>query len=214
MTDLYKLVVATGLCLCSAVAAAAGDLPTNPSRDCDPIGRPRPGCLPQSGRTTPSVSQDQPTRTLTDDEIQKDKQRQKERAERAAKIPLLYPSVEEIASETKRLKEFSRITLKGNGKTFVSGADGSKSEIFLDDETYPVRTLTLTCQPQNAAAIGQPRYDSRGPGLYPLELVTFQPGKCVLRNKDFLAAILIPDLLPESRPLEGRYSGGGVLDWV
>lgn len=196
-TDLYKLAVATGLCLFSAVAAAAGDLPTNANRDCNPIGRPRPGCLSQSGGTTPSIQQDQPTRAFTDDEIQKDKQRQKERAERAAKIPLLYPTAEEIASETKRLKEHSRITLKGNGKTFSSGADGSKSGIFLDDETYPVRTLTLMCQPKNAAAIGQPIYDSRGPGLYPVELVTFQPGKCVLRNKDFSANIVIPDLLPE-----------------
>jgi len=197
MTDLYKLVVATGLCLCSAVAAAAGDLPTNPSRDCDPIGRPRPGCLPQSGRTTPSVSQDQPTRTLTDDEIQKDKQRQKERAERAAKIPLLYPSVEEIATETKAMKEHSDITLASNRQTLSATADGSKYTIFLDDEKYPVRSLTITCDPRNVAAIGRPKYDSRGPGLYPLELVTFQPGKCVLRNKDFSANIVIPDLPPE-----------------
>jgi len=150
-----NLVVATGLSLCSAIAAAAGDLPPNPLRDCNSMGKPNPGCLPLSGRITPPVAQDQPRR-LTDEEIEKDKLRQKERAKRAAAIPRIHLSPDEIERETKAMKENADITLASNRQTLSASAHGSKYTIFLNDEKYPVRSLTITCDPRNVAAIGRP----------------------------------------------------------
>src|SRR5581483_11177552 len=166
MTTVRNLATVAGLCLCGAIAIAAGDLPSNSTQDCNSTGKPKPGCLPVSGRTTPSAQQDRGPRRFTDEEIEKDKQRQKERAERAAAIPPINFGPEEIADRVKWMKEHAGITLKSNAQTLPATADGAKTSIFLDDEKYPVRSLTLSCNPPNVAAIGQPIYDSRGPNLY------------------------------------------------
>ena len=193
LTSVRDLAAATGLYLCCAIALAAGDPPANPARDCDSLAKPRPGCLPTSGRVSPSAQANEPSRRLTQEEIEKDKERQKERAERAAAIPPINLSPEEIERETKSAKEHADITLASNRQVFSATADGSKYSIFLDDEKYPVRSLAMTCEPRNAAAIGQLKDGSRGPNLYPLEFVSGLPGKCVVRNKDFAVTIVIRD---------------------
>lgn len=197
-----KLAMILGLCLFAAHTAAAGDPPADPGRNCNPILKPRPECLPPPAtRPLPPAQPARPSRELTQEEIARDKQRQRERAERAAGIPLINLTPEEIEKEVQWAKEHAGITLKDKGTTQTSFEGGVKGSIFLDDEKYPVRLLKLTCDPPDAAGLTEPIYGSRGPDLYPVWIITVLPGKCVLRNKDFVVNIVIEEL-PEGEPTQ------------
>lgn len=191
----FRLTMAIGLCLFGATAIAAGGPPANSGRDCNPMFKPHPECLPLPSTAPASPAQAaQPSRQRSPEHIEKEERWLREQSGKAAAIPPVQMSPEQVARDLQWTKEHAGITLNNNGQTLPATADGSKGSIFLDDEKFPVRSLTLTCKPHNAAAIGEPRYGSRGPDLYPVWIVSVLPGNCVLRNKNFVVNIVIQDI--------------------
>lgn len=201
------LFLTIGLCFIG-VSADAGSDRLNPGCDCIPSDtRVCPPCMP--GLSGAPMSSDEPQsivpshpapppkkRQLTPEEIEKDKQRLKERAEKQAATPDIPISPEELARQLQLQKDSAWIKRTDNGQTIHATADGIRSRIFLDDERYPVKSLVLTCEPPNAAFLTSPIYvfPNRGPDFYPVDIVSILPGKCVLRNKDFAVTIVVEDV--------------------
>jgi hypothetical protein len=190
----HNVVLIVGIFLFGSVAA--GDPPVKLERECNSMTKPGPNCIPRSAPPTSANRPALPTKQLTYEQLEQlehEKQWLKKQKEKAAAIPKITYSPEEIAEEVQWAKEHSGITLKNNGQTKTATADGSTGTIFLDDEKYPVSTLTITCQPKSAAGIGEPIYGSRGPDLYPVAITGYQSGNCVLRNRDFSVNIVVKD---------------------
>jgi hypothetical protein len=194
LASLSELLLVTGLFFLRADATAAGNPAVPPARDCDVIlGKPRPECSPppSAGSTPSSQSADPAPRPLRPGDREKAENVLREGAGRTTPSGRL--SAEQIATEVQSAKDRAWISLKGNRQTYVATADGAKGSIFLDDEKYPVRSLALTCDPQDAAYLTEPTYGSRGPDLYPVWIVSVSPGTCTLRNGDFVVTVAVKE---------------------
>jgi hypothetical protein len=195
MCNIRRLGLLMGLCLCGMIATAADNGAANNTSACNPATRPRPGCLPASTIQPASPLEGgarvQPS---TSEQVNSEQQRLKQaHDEWAAKPHTIKLKPEDAARELEWEKNNAGINLRSNGETQKSFADGEKGSIFLDDEKYPVSSLTLNCSPQNAATLSEPIYGSRGPNLYPVWIISVQPGTCVLKNRDFTVNLVIED---------------------
>jgi hypothetical protein len=137
-----------------------------------------------------------PQREITPEVVEKAKQQLKELEEKHRQTPIGHMSPKQIAEQKQWEKEHAQITLKLNGGTFTTTADGGRFSVFLDDKKYPVRALTLTCEPQDIVG---PATSMIPPGqsvdFYPVTLgAGFESGSCILRNGDFSVTIVVQSL--------------------
>ena len=155
-------------------------------------------CAAEPVRVYPQLGPPPPQREITPEVVESIKQRQKEREEKYRNSPQAHIpfSPKQIAEQKQWAKDHAQITLKSNGGTFTTTDDGSKFFVYLDDEKYPVRALTLTCEPQGLVG---PDPGANPPGRpadsYPVFLAAgFEPGSCILKNGDFSVTIVVQSL--------------------
>jgi hypothetical protein len=111
----------------------------------------------------------------------------------AATAPSGRLSPDEIAGEIRWYKNHAQITLKNNGGTYSTTADGAKFLVFLDDDKYPVKSLTLTCNPTGIIGRSPVQDTGRSPELYPVIFMATAPGSCILSSGDFSVTIIIQE---------------------
>ena len=104
-------------------------------------------------------------------------------------------SSEDDAEELQDALDLSTIKLETNGKRFDVVETG-RLYIFLDDNKYPVKTLSLACRPKRAGSISPDLRGGpyRGPGLYPIAFYAAEAGTCTLKNRDFAVTIVVKSL--------------------
>jgi hypothetical protein len=95
--------------------------------------------------------------------------------------------VEVRASNDANYKESALITLGSKGQTITINL-GTRFFVFLDDEKYPVKSLT--CKPDWVmGTISNGSFN--GPDLYPILYEATIPGRCTLQSGDFSVDIIV-----------------------
>lgn len=98
----------------------------------------------------------------------------------------------EQTAVVQQFKDRAEITLEDNGQT-VTVTLGLRFFVFLDDESYPVRSLT--CEPDwKMGYISNGSF--RGPDLYPVYYEATELGSCVLKSRDFVVTVTVVEPAP------------------
>jgi hypothetical protein len=103
-------------------------------------------------------------------------------------------SPDEISGEITWYKNHADITLNSNGGTITTTDNHDKLMVFLDDDKYPVKSLTLTCKPKGIIGLASVQDTGRSPELYPVIYETTAPGSCILRSGAFAVTIVVKEL--------------------